>query len=133
MIRAALVSALMTHTPQVDGTRKKIADLVLAGGPTTHDDGSVTWNPPKRYDKPFDGKETLRLMPQKEVVEACRKLFKKAGLDIKVTPKQLGCAVYKGKNGTIIAIDKPVGGVTPEAVIRHERGHLNGWDQHHSD
>jgi hypothetical protein len=108
-------------------------DLVLTGGPTTHEDGSVTWNPPERYDRPFDGKETIRLLPQPEVVEACRELFEQAGLDIEVTLKQMGCAVYKGKNGTIIAIDKPFNGVTPEAVIRHERGHLNGWGADHED
>jgi hypothetical protein len=128
-----MIKSVMKPLMVAGGLAPQPSGVVLAGGPTTHDDGSVTWNPPKRYDKPFKGNETIRLLPQPEVVEACRKLFADAGLDIEVTLKQLGCAVYKGKNGTIIAIDRPVGGVTPEAVIRHERGHLNGWDQDHSD
>jgi hypothetical protein len=110
-----------------------LANLLLASSPTTHSDGSVTWDPPARYDKPFDGNETIKMLPQPEVVEACRKLFADAGLKIKVTPKQKGCAVYKGQDGTIIVIDKPFMGVTPEAAIKHERGHLNGWHQDHRD
>ena len=105
--------------------------VILASSPTTHADGSVTWNPPKRYDHAFDGKETIRRLPQAEVPEACRRLFRDAGLEISVGPKQKGCAVYQGKNGTIIVVDKPFGGATPDAIIRHERGHLNGWPADH--
>lgn len=107
--------------------------VTLASSPTTHKDGSVTWNPPKRYDHPFDGKETIIRMPQPEVVKACRKLFADAGIDVEVTERQKGCAVFKGKRGTIIVIDRPYGGATPETVIRHERGHLNGWPADHPD
>ena len=107
--------------------------VILASSPTTHEDGSVTWNPPKRYDHAFDGKETIRRLPQAEVPEACRRLFRDAGLEISVGPKQKGCAVYQGKNGTIIVVDKPFGGATPDAIIRHERCHLNGWPADHPD
>lgn len=125
MIRKGLMGLLLSQgAPE---------QFVLASSPTTHADGTVTWNPPERYDHAFDGKETILRLPQPEVVEACRKLFKDAGLDIEVTKTQKGCAVFKGKNGTIIVIDKPFMGVTPEAAIRHERGHLNGWPQDHPD
>lgn len=107
--------------------------VILASSPTTHADGSITWNPPKRYDHAFDGKETIRRLPQSEVPEACKKLFKDAGLDIEVGPNQKGCGVYRGKNGIIIVIDRPFMGAAPEAVIRHERGHLNGWPSDHRD
>lgn len=105
----------------------------LASGPVTHGDGSVTWNPPASYDHAFDGTETIHRLPQPEVVEACRRLFAEAGLDIPVGPNQKGCAVFKGRDGTIIVIDRPFMGVTPEAAIRHERGHLNGWPADHPD
>lgn len=131
MMRSAIASLFMAGNPTA--APAPIADLLLASGPATHADGSVTWNPPARYDRPFKGKETIYQLPQSEVAEACSKLFADAGLDIPVSPKQKGCAVYKGRNGIIIAIDKPFEGATPEAVIRHERGHLNGWDQDHSD
>jgi hypothetical protein len=109
------------------------ASLLLVSGPTTHEDGSVTWNPPARYDHPFDGRETVYRLPQDQVPSACRELFKKAGLDIKVSENQKGCAAYKGKIGYIIVIDSPFQGVTPEDAIRHERGHLNGWPSDHSE
>ena len=85
---------------------------------------------PKRYDHAFDGKETIAAC-HNPVPEACKKLFKDAGLDIEVGPNQKGCGVYRGKNGIIIVIDRPFMGATPEAVIRHERGHLNGWPSDH--
>jgi hypothetical protein len=131
MMLNALAGLMMIPNPAT--TKHPFTDLLLAGGPKTHADGSVTWNPPARYDKPFDGRETIKRLPQSEVVEACRRLFADAGLDVKVTSTQKGCAVFKGKDGTIIVIDKPFMGVTPEAAIRHERGHLNGWKQDHPD
>jgi hypothetical protein len=131
MMLNALAGLMMIPNPAT--TKHPFTDLLLAGGPKTHTDGSVTWNPPARYDRPFDGTETIKRLPQSEVVEACRRLFADAGLDVKVTSTQKGCAVFKGKDGTIIVIDKPFMGVTPEAAIRHERGHLNGWKQDHPD
>lgn len=133
MIRNALAALAFAHSPPALNSLANGGNVVLASSPTKHADGSVTWNPPERYDHKFDGKEIIRRLPQSEVPEACRKLFAKAGLDIAVTEKQKGCAIYQGKRGEIIVIDKPFMGVTPEAAIRHERGHLNGWDQHHSD
>lgn len=124
MLRVASIVLLCTSL---------VASVGFASGPVTHEDGSVTWNPPKQYDHAFDGKETIRLLPQPEVVEACRRLFADAGFDIPVKPTQKGCAVFKGRNGIIIAIDKPYRGSTTEAVIRHERGHLNGWGEDHPD
>ena len=128
MIRNALSAFLAAQSPQ-----ENAMSLYLAGGPTTHSDGSVTWNPPERYDGPFDGTERVILLPQSEIPEACRRLFEQAGLDIETTIKQKGCAVFRGKNGVIIAIDEPFMGITPDAVVRHERGHLNGWPHDHPD
>lgn len=124
MIRNALAGMLMAPAS---------VNALQVAGPTTHADGSVTWNPPARYDRPFSGFVDIRRMPQSQVMDACRKLFADAGLDIPVTPQQKGCAVYKGRNGVIIAIDGLYMGVSPEAVIRHERGHLNGWPADHSE
>lgn len=131
MMKSAIASLLIAH-PQ-PSAEANIAKLLLASSPSTHQDGSVTWDPPKRYDHPFKGTETIHRLPQPDVVEACRKLFRDAGMDVKVTKNQKGCAVFKGSDGTIIVIDKPFMGVTPEAAIRHERGHLNGWHQSHPD
>ncbi len=128
MIRNALAAMLLAPA---EG-RNDMA-MYLASDPVTHADGSVTWNPPTRFDHEFDGLETIRKLPQSEVMEACRKLFDDAGLDVEVTVTQKGCAVFKGSNGTIIVVDKPYRGVTPEAAIRHERGHLNGWPSDHPD
>lgn len=131
MIRNTIASLFIAGSP-VSGP-PAMADLLLASDPTTHSDGSVTWHPPARYDHQFKGKTSIYTMPQKDVAEACRQLYEKAGLDIPVSPTQKGCAAYKGKHGIIISIDKPYRGSTPEAVIRHERGHLNGWGSDHPD
>ncbi len=128
MIRNALAAMLLAPA---EG-RNDMA-VYLAKGPTALADGSTIWNPPARYDHKFDGKQTILRMPQTEVMEACRRLFEDAGLEIEVSPTQKGCAVFKGSDGTIIVIDRPYKGVTPEAVIRHERGHLNGWPSDHPD
>lgn len=117
----------------VGGALASSPNIVMISDPITHPGGSVTWTPPKRYDHPFDGVETIRRLPKSQVPGACARLFKEAGLDISVGPRQMGCAVYRGNKGTIIVIDKPVGGITPDAVIRHERGHLNGWPADHPD
>lgn len=116
-----------------------ILALLLVSGqaayaaPHTHADGSVTWDPPAQYDRPFAGEEAIHLLPQREVPAACERLFDWAGLEIETTPNQKGCAAFKGKVGVIISIDAPFQGVTPEAVIRHERGHLNGWPADHPE
>ena len=103
MIRNTIASLFLAHG-QPHPETMPLADILLASSPVTQEDGSVIWNPPSRYDKPFKGTTTIHKLPQPEVVEACRKLFADAGLDIAVGPKQKGCAVYKGKTGTIIAI-----------------------------
>ena len=110
-----------------------IAEASMAGGPVMHSDGSVTWNPPAEFDHAFSGNETIYQLPQSQVPEACADLFEKAGLNIKVSADQKGCAAYKGTRGYIIVMDRAFGGVTPEAAIRHERGHLNGWPADHPD
>jgi hypothetical protein len=86
------------------------------------------WNPPARYDHPFNGRTEVRYMAPRDVPAACRKMLK--GHNIAVTQQQRGCAIRYGKVCKIIAIDRPYYGTTPAAVVRHERGHCNGW--HHS-
>jgi hypothetical protein len=94
------------------------------------------WNPPARYDHPYPGTMIVRLVHPRDVPAACRALFARAGRDDlkrQVTPTNRGCAYWSGDVNTcwIVAVDRPTpDGRTTEAVIRHERGHCNGW--HHS-
>lgn len=106
--------------------------LGLASAPVMATD-RAEWNPPAQYDVPFDGK--LHLMPRApaEVSGACAHLFEWAGLDLAVSPRQRGCAVYIGKQCWIVHIDRPVYGTSPAAVIRHEVGHCNGWPSWHPE
>jgi hypothetical protein len=94
-------------------------------------DAQATWDPPARYDKPFPGRTVVRQLPPRQVANACRELFGARGLDIAVGLAQRGCAVHLGDQCQIISIDRPAYGTTPEAVIRHERGHCNGWPADH--
>lgn len=89
------------------------------------------WNPPTRYDHTYTGELTIHLLPQAEVVKACKELLPTANY---ITTKQRGCARWYDNNTcTIIAVDKTFMGATPKAVIRHETGHCNGWGAHHPD
>jgi hypothetical protein len=91
------------------------------------------WNPPPQYDHEFPGKTEVTLLHPRDVPSACRKMFRDGGHKIAVTQQQRGCAIRYGKVCKIIAIDRPRYGTTPEAVIRHERGHCNGWHHSHPD
>ena len=88
------------------------------------------WNPPARFDHPFSGKLVVRRLPQPEVIAACRDLVR--GLaSVAVTYRQRGCARLRDGRCTIIMIDRPFRGTRPEAVLRHEVGHCNGWPADH--
>jgi hypothetical protein len=91
------------------------------------------WNPPARYDHEFDGKTEVQLLHPFKVPAACRKMFKDGGHKLNVSRTQKGCAIRYGKVCKIIAIDRPYYGTTPAAVVRHERGHCNGWHSSHPD
>lgn len=84
------------------------------------------WNPPAEFDFPFPGKMEVRRLPQRKVVQECAKISngKLTALD------RRGCSKRVSKDFCrVITIDKPYKGATPEAVLRHEQGHCNGW--HH--
>ena len=67
-------------------------------------------------------------MSQKRVVKVCS-IVPGASL------KQLGCSEFHPFENRciIVMIDKPSLGVSPEAVLRHEIGHCNGWPSNHPD
>ena len=92
------------------------------------------WNPPKRFDHAYSGKLTVRYLPQKQVIKACTKLFAKYRIEAKTTMRQHGCAAITSDTScTVIAISKPYALATPKSVLRHERGHCNGWLASHPD
>ncbi len=110
-----------------------IFGLAMAAAAASHAGERTEWNPPARYDRPFDGKLTIARLPQWRVPGACRALFAGAGLNITVTPTQKGCAVAMGRRCSVIIIARAYRGVTPEAVLRHEIGHCNGWSNNHEE
>ena len=89
------------------------------------------WNPPPRYDTPYAGDLHTMPRPPAMVAAACAGLFAWADLDIQVSMEQRGCAVYNGRECWVIHIDRDAYGTTPEAVLRHEIGHCNGWPANH--
>lgn len=89
------------------------------------------WNPPAEYDKPFGGTMYVYRHAPEHVPGECRKLFELAGLDIFVWPTQTGCAAFRGETCIVIIRDRTVQDITPEAILRHERGHCNGWPADH--
>lgn len=107
---------------------------LLLASPAIAGKTDPTWNPPARFDHPYQGKLTVQRLPQKQVVSACAKLFAKYKVAAKSSLAQRGCSAITSKNScTMIVIDKTYLKATPEAVIRHERGHCNGWPANHPD
>jgi hypothetical protein len=94
-----------------------------------------SWNPPARYDRPYDGRLIEYPLPQQAVRRYCVKLGAEYGRDLGGGMHQRGCAVRLdgGKTCIIAYINKRYGLATPEAVRRHEIGHCNGWPANHPD
>lgn len=115
MLRLAL-AALLVSTPAMAGKN------------------DAEWNPPARYDHAYQGELTIRRLPQKQVVKACEKLFTQYKVKAKASMTQRGCAAITAKGScTVIVVDKTYKSATPQAVIRHEAGHCNGWAEVHPD
>lgn len=91
------------------------------------------WNPPARYDHAYTGKLLLKKLPQASMQKACRQLFAKYGLRDTTSMQQHGCAKSFPDRCIVIITDEAYMGATPEAVLRHELGHCNGWSGEHGD
>jgi hypothetical protein len=92
------------------------------------------WNPPARFDHDYSGELYVRRLPQPRVWEACRVLFSIYGLKSTAYPEQRGCSIITSTNSClVVTIDREFKKATPEAVLRHEIGHCNGWPADHPD
>ncbi|AWC25356.1 hypothetical protein CO731_04851 [Aminobacter sp. MSH1] len=88
------------------------------------------WNPPARFDFPYPGKMIIRYLPQPKVVEECRRISK-GSIDSLTTR---GCAKrLSPKVCVVVIVEETYKRATPSAVLRHERGHCNGWPGTHPD
>lgn len=94
------------------------------------------WNPPARYDHAYKGELTLRHLPPDQVYPVCAKMLAEAnGTDKGTYPGMRGCSV-RSENGTkcnVVVVDRVWKKATPEAILRHELGHCNGWPFEHPD
>jgi hypothetical protein len=91
------------------------------------------WNPPARFDHPYDGELTVMKLPQPLLQNVCRQLFPQFGYSDTTHKDQRGCSIPRDGHCLVVTIDKPFNGATPDAVLRHERGHCNGWPANHPD
>jgi len=108
--------------------------LLWAEGPTTHADGSVTWDPPAAYSGAYSGQLYIMQIPQHQIPEQCRILFRNHGLTWdKMSEDQKGCAAIAGNSCTIIIPTEAFQGASVESVAKHEIGHCNGWPSEHPD
>jgi hypothetical protein len=88
--------------------------------------------PPERYDTPFDGRMMVRVLPQRQVGPACRDLSDRYNLNLSILQTQLGCAGVNNGICEVIAAQTGAGDPgTTDDIIRHERGHCNGWPADH--
>ena len=92
------------------------------------------WNPPARYDHPYSGELTVRyLTPEQVFPECARMLAEVNGSDRGTYPGMRGCSVRteKGTKCSVVVVDRTWKKATPEAILRHEIGHCNGWPFEH--
>lgn len=101
---------------------KTLAALLLMTTAALAGREDAQWNPPPQYDKPFPGPTVVVTVPPAEVKRACRPLNAKWETD-----RARGCARVIDGTCHIVTIKFPFYGTTPEYVLRHERGHCNGW------
>lgn len=90
-----------------------------------------SWNPPARYDIPYEGKLIEHQLPQQAVRRYCDRLASHYGRNWKATEHQRGCSILEPGFCVVVYIDRPYGLATPAAVKRHELGHCNGWPADH--
>lgn len=110
------------------------AVALLIASPAVAGKNDAEWNPPARFDHAYAGKLTVRYLPQKQVVTACEKLFSAYKVAAKSSFNQRGCSAITSKTSCIvIVVDKTYALATPNAVLRHEIGHCNGWSANHTD
>ncbi len=98
---------------------------LLAAGPSLAGINDPTWNPPARFDHPYSGRLIVHRLPQAQIVDVCTKV-----LGIRSFNRH-GCSSYKGNRCEVWIVDKTYMQATPEAVLRHETGHCNGWPADH--
>lgn len=99
-----------------------------------HPANRAEWNPPERFDHPFDGRLIEWRLPREQVAKECARLAR-LYFRLERTPnyQQRGCSFgLSPRLCHIVYIDKPFGLSLPAAVRRHEIGHCNGWPADHS-
>jgi len=94
------------------------------------------WNPPPRFDHPYKGELKRQFLLPEEVYPVCAKMLAEAnGSDKGTYPGMRGCSVRSenGRKCSVVVSSIPVNKATPEAILRHEIGHCNGWPFEHPD
>lgn len=117
--------------------RIALALLLLCCSPALAGKNDATWNPPPEFDRPYTGKLEKRYRPQPEVFKECsRIMLENNGSTRGAYPGMRGCSTqFENYTSCIIILidkpfvvpDRPQVVITPEAVLRHEIGHCNGW------
>lgn len=106
--------------------------ILLMAEPALAGPRDATWNPPSRFDHPYAGHLTVERLPQRQVVEACARLFARYDVPARAAFNQHGCSAVTGPSSCmVITIDRTFMKATPQAVLRHEIGHCNGWPASH--
>ena len=81
--------------------------------------------PPAEYDHDYDGDLTIRM------VESLAELHAYCKLD---APQMLACSVRNARSCLIVMVDDVImrkRGWNTGLILRHERGHCNGWPGDH--
>lgn len=108
--------------------------VALAASPALAGKEDPTWNPPARFDRPYTGPKRVRHLAPEEVYRECARMLKEAnGSERGTYPGMRGCQTMDNGFCDIVVPDRVWKKATPEAILRHEYGHCNGWPFEHPD
>jgi hypothetical protein len=110
-----------------------LCTFCVLSGPAHAGPRDGEWAPPARYDHPYPGALIVHKIPQSQLPAACKALFARHNVSGRAFGDIRGCSAQGEKGWEVITIDKTYKKATPDAVLRHETGHCNGWPSDHPD
>lgn len=92
------------------------------------------WNPPERFDHAYSGKLNLHRVPAADVTKTCKAMADFYGYKSDMPDHGCSHLDWNKELGNFCEVIIPIGPVqraTPNAILRHEVGHCNGWPGDH--
>lgn len=137
---SSAISACTTIGPQSPTVNDVAKEMVSASQYAAPHNGK--WNPPPRFDKPWEGKLVVQYLEKHSLIAVCTRRLRSVGISYNApyNASLRGCSVkYEDEPETCyVWINEelpqyPLSVTTRKDVERHEIGHCQGWNAEHSN